>query len=213
MREAIEKGKAHQAESLLPSSEDMLSSQSQPMSQASNFSDTSQGQLCKDLESKDALNSLLENLKIAPIRTNESKKSIVQKVDLMTKKAYGLYDISEKEVVPEKIPKNDDLSEIIENLKKRMAGKSYEERLAYLTILPHDWSYSRFKEEFNLTSHCIRVIKDMQVQQIEKRERKKRSDAIDTGIIQRCEDFYRKPHISRELPGNFIVLAICNPYF
>ena len=53
----------------------------------------------------------------------------------MTKKAYGLYDISEKEVVPEKIPKNDDLSEIIENLKKRMAGKSYEERLAYLTIL------------------------------------------------------------------------------
>ena len=90
MREAIEKGKAHQAESLLPSSEDMLSSQSQPMSQASNFSDTSQGQLCKDLESKDALNSLLENLKIAPIRTNESKKSIVQKVDLMTKKAIDM---------------------------------------------------------------------------------------------------------------------------
>ena len=89
-----------------------------------------------------------------------------------------------------------------------MVGKSYDERLAYLTILPHDWSYSRFKEEFNLTSHCIRVVKEMQVQQIEKRERKKRCDAIDPAIIQRCQDFYRKPYISRELPDEKNAITI-----
>lgn len=200
LREAVEKGKAKAQD--LPSSEDMLSSQSQPQSQFSNFSDTSQGQECRDLESKEAINSLLQNLTIAPIQKDEKEASVIEKMDLLKKKAYGLYNISEE---LEKNPRDDDLSKIIDNVKKRMSGKSYDERLIYLTIMPHDWPFSRFKEEFNVTTHCVRVIKDMQTQQIEKRERRKRGDAIDAAAIQRCEDFYRKPYISRELPGNVFI--------
>ena len=201
LREAIEKGKATQAQDL-QSSEDMLSSQSQPQSQFSNFSDTSQGQECRDSESKDAINNLLENLTISPIQKDESEASIIEKMDLVKKKAYGLYNISEEE--SGKNPRDDDLSKIIENVKKRMSGKSYDERLVYLTIMPHNWPYSRFKEEFNLTTHCIRVIKDMQTQQLEKRDRRTRKDAIDAAVIKRCEDFYRKSYISRELPGKYL---------
>ena len=96
LREAIEKGKANQAQDL-HSSEDMLSSQSQPQSQFSNFSDTSQGQECRDSESKDAINNLLENLTISPIQKDECEASIIEKMDLVKKKAYGLYNISEEE--------------------------------------------------------------------------------------------------------------------
>ena len=180
----------------------MLSSQSQPQSQFSNFSDTSQGQEYRDLESKEAINNLLQNLTIAPIQENEKEATVIEKMDLLKKKAYGLYNIAEES---ETNPRDDDLSKIIDNVKKRMSGKSYDERLVYLTIMPHDWPYSRFKEEFNVTTHCVRVIKDMQTQQIEKRERRKRVDAIDAEVIQRVEAFYRKPYISRELPGNVII--------
>ena len=153
------------------------------------------------MESKEAINSLLQNLTIAPIQKDEKEASVIEKMDLLKKKAFGLYNISEE---LEKNPRDDDLSKIIDNVKKRMSGKSYDERLVYLTIMPHDWPYSRFKEEFNVTTHCVRVIKDMQIQQIEKRERRTRGDAIDAEVIQRCEDFYRKSYISRELPGKYL---------
>ena len=118
LREAIEKGKANQAQDL-HSSEDMLSSQSQPQSQFSNFSDTSQGQECRDSESKDAINNLLENLTISPIQKDECEASIIEKMDLVKKKAYGLYNISEEE--SGKNPRDDDLSKIIENVKNKKA--------------------------------------------------------------------------------------------
>ena len=205
----VELGKSNQAQSQpLESSEEMSLSLSQPsyQSQQSNFSDTSQGQQCKEEQKIEAVNKILETLTISPIKENENQAGIERKLSQFSTTAKDLFKIprTDRQMSSDK----NDLQKIMENVKKRIAGKPLEECLPYLTILPHDWSYKKYQDEFDITKHSVKVIKNMQQQQLEKRERRKRSDAIDSVIIQRCVEFYRKAYISRELPGESISYSL-----
>ena len=194
----------HQSQSEpLQSSEEMSLSQPSHQSQFSNFSDTSEGQQCKEQNKIEAVNKLLEALTISPIKDNESQAGIERKLSQVSATAKDLFKVPRTEVPNVQSSEVNDLNSIMRNVKTRIAGKPFEECLPYLTLLPHDWSYKKYQDEFDLTRHSVKVIKNMQQQQLEKRERKKRSDAIDNAIIQRCVEFYRKPYISRELPGKF----------
>lgn len=205
----MELGKLNQAQSQpLQSSEDMSLSLSQPsQSQHSNFSDTSEGQHCKEQQKVEAVNRILETLTISPIKESESQAGIDRKLSQFSVKAKNLFNVPRTDRSYVESSDVNDLQKIMENVKRRIAGKPLEECLPYLTILPHDWSYKRYQDEFDITKHSVKIIKNMQQQQLEKRQRKKRSDAIDSLIIQRCVNFYRKPYISRELPGESIFIG------
>ena len=183
----------------------MSLSLSQPshQSQHSNFSDTSQGQECKEQQKVEAVNKILETLTISPIKENESQAGIERKLTQFSATAKTLFKVPGTDVGSSD---DNDLQKILDNVKRRIAGKPLEECLPYLTILPHDWSYKRYQDEFDITKHSVKIVKNMQQQQLEKRNRKKRSDAIDSVIIKRCVDFYRKNYISRELPGESIYI-------
>ena len=202
LKQEIEKGKTSQAEAL-PSSEDMiLSSQSQP-SQQSNYSETSDGQQCVFEEKIDCINKSLGAFEISPIKVTQAKSRISQKFNLLADRGKKLFNITEQEGKP--VESDDQI--IINNLKAKLSNMSYEEKISALTIVPQNWTYSRFQEEFGVTKHFVTIVKSMQQQKIDKRERKKRCDSIDPEIKKRCEEFYRKSYISRELPGEYNLLC------
>ena len=180
----------------------MLSSQSQP-SQHSNYSETSEGQQCIFEEKIDCINKSLGAFEISPIKMTQAKSRISQKFNLLADKGKKLFNITEPEQAPEKKAVESDDRIFINNLKEKLGKMTYEEKISALTIVPETWTYSRFQEEFGVTKHFVTIVKSMQQQKIDKRERKKRADSINP---ERCEDFYRKSYISRELPGEVNII-------
>lgn len=205
LKQEIENGKSFTAQAL-PSSEEMMqSSQSQP-SQHSNYSETSEGQQCIFEEKIDCINKSLGAFEISPIKMTQAKSRISQKFNLLADKGKKLFNITEAEQAPEKKAVESDDRIFINNLKEKLGNMTYEEKISALTIVPETWTYSRFQEEFGVTKHFVTIVKSMQQQKVDKRERKKRADSINPEIIKRCEDFYRKSYISRELPGEVNII-------
>ena len=200
LKQEIEDGKSCQAQAL-PSSEEMIQSSQSQASQHSNYSATSDGQQYVFEEKIECINKSLGAFEISPIKMSQAKSRISQKFNMLADKGKKLFNIIEQEQTTEKNPAQSDDRIIIDNLKTKLSSMTYEEKISALTIVPENWTYSRFQEEFGVTKHFVSIVKSMQEQKIDKRERKKRSDSINPEIIKRCQDFYEKSYISRELPG------------
>lgn len=193
--------------------EDLQSSESMSMgaSQGSNFSTTSEGLSMKEEQQLEDLNKMFENVKISPVKPGQSKSKLAKKLENFNRafrEKFGLVSGVEEQACHENVleqRENSERESLVNNIKKRLVGKSYEEKLKYLTLLPQEWSYRKFEDEFNVTRHTVKIVKQLQQQDQEKRERKKRSDAFDKDTIELVQEFYRKPHISRQFPGeNFL---------
>ena len=195
-----------EAASVEQSSEEMTFSQPScsSHSQGSNFSTTSEGQNYKDEQQLQDLNKTFAHLNISPVKPNQSKSKIGDKFERFKdafKEKFGLNTESDQEESESERSRNAE-RDVIENIKRRIVGKSYEEKLKYLTLLPREWAYSKFQQEFHVTKQTVKTVKDMQRRDVETRERKKRSDATDPETIEKVEEFFCRPHISRQLPGD-----------
>ena len=187
------------------SSESMSLGPSQPFSQGSNYSTTSEGLSVKEEEQLEDLNKMFENVNISPVKPGQSKSRLAQKLENFNKVFKEKFGLSSSSGEPECAAKDEEENSeghtMIKNIKKRLLGKTYEEKLKYLTLLPQQWSYSKFENEFNVTKHTVKTVKQLQQEDQERRERKRRSDALHGDVIKLVQEFYRKPHISRQLPG------------
>ena len=93
------------------------------------------------------------------------------------------------------------LNEIINNLKERIHGKSYNETCSILTVLPQSWTVKKIQDTMGLTNYMSRKIKNMQSNSMTTpAARKKRKDAIEPEIVNRVTEFLKKDYVVRTFP-------------
>ena len=93
------------------------------------------------------------------------------------------------------------LNEIINNLKEKIHGKSYNETLSMLTVLPQSWTLKKIQDTMGLTNYMSRKIKNMQRNSMTTpAARKRRKDAIEPEIVDRVTEFLKKDYVVRTFP-------------
>ena len=94
------------------------------------------------------------------------------------------------------------LEQIIQNLKKFISEKPYNEQLSILTVLPDCWSAKKIEEKMGITGHMAKKIKCLQRRnESAPAPRKTRKDTMDPQIITRVKDHYLKDTVTRTFPG------------
>ena len=93
------------------------------------------------------------------------------------------------------------LNEMINNLKEKINGKSYNETLSILTLLPQSWTRKKIQDTMGITDYMSRKIKNMQSNSMTTpAARKRRKDAIEPQIVNRVTEFLKKDYVVRTFP-------------
>ena len=94
------------------------------------------------------------------------------------------------------------IEQIIQNLKKFISEKPYNEQLSILTVLPDCWSAKKIEDKMGITGHMAKKIKCLQRRnESAPAPRKTRKDTMDPQIITRVKDHYLKDTVTRTFPG------------
>lgn len=198
LQQAVDTGKSQ------PSSS-QETNETPTLSQFSNFSEVDEDMREDEEESKmKAFKDLFEKLKLSPLKpSNLSTKGYFErKWNEAEEKGRELFNLP---------PRIDKEKELIQNIKFTIQGKNREETVKILSVLPLDFSYSRYKEELGVGRRIAEIVKEYQQTGII-RERKERFDKTSTQVINQIKDFYLSPGVSRAMAGtrNKIMVKLAN---
>ena len=179
-------------------------SQSQPDSQMSNLS-SGLSQELKRQQEDESLAHCFEAMNLSPIK----REKVTEKNYVNSKiKSLGNAVLKKLDMDATTTEEKNESREWIDNLKKRLEGRSYQDKLKLLSVVPESWTYARFQREFNCSKPMVKIVKELQAKNIDSKHRKSRKDKISPDVLQLIQDFYREPDISRQLPDEKHVIKV-----
>ena len=172
-------------------------------SQGSTFSTASglDAEECRRMRNQESVQDVFKALDLSPLKLNLLEK----KPDYLKSKVGDI-----ERALREKLnltsgvsaaDKTESEQEIISSIRAQIqGGKSREEIIKLLSILPKDWTYQKFINELGVTRCLVESVKEFQRTGIIPK-RKSRSDKVDAMTIEKIKEFYTSPGISRQMPG------------
>ena len=175
-------------------------STSQDLMSSSSHSSFSSQQI-KQKDNLDKVNAALENLELSPIKTYMPARSKAYLPQKLNQVKSGICQRLQLEVPEE----NDEVSEIVNNMKKILPAVTNDTKRALIKVLPESWSAHKIKEKLGTRWQLNEQMKTGNIPDPKIRDTKYTEDDR-----QRIVQFYLRMDVSRELTGTKNVKKIKN---
>ena len=172
-----------------------------PLSQNSNWSAASNDpdvQALKEEENAEDIEGIFSLAKLSPIKKGKlnNKAYLEDKISSLVDSVRRKLHLS-----PKKKQMSENETEMIENLRYAILGKSPQQVVELLSILPqHIWTYEKFSQTFGVSRRTIEKIKHFEATGCHQ-ERKVRSDKISDETVEKVKAFYFSQGVSRAMAG------------
>jgi predicted transcriptional regulator len=98
---------------------------------------------------------------------------------------------------------SEDLIELMERIKEKIASVSYHEKVQYLTLVPASWTLTKILKFFpSVTEHLVRTSRKLlKTEGILSKPEKRTGKNLSEEVIDAVENIYQDDEFSRQLPG------------
>ena len=193
LQEEVDKAKQE------PSSEEIVQSQYSNFSTGCDSEEMKEVEEMKQEEMIDEVEKISNSLNLPAIDRSKIKTDEKYKREVVGSISQELEN--KLNIKQEQDKTNEMVDEMVTNIKKKIEKEKNKERIIeLLSILPEDWTYSHFKEVFNVSWRQVQKAKLFKFTGCHE-PRKMRSDAIPDKDKEIIQNFYFEQGISRQLAG------------